>query len=99
MPRVRFEPVGTEVEAQAGESLLDIALDNDIPLQHACGGFCSCTTCLVRVIEGKETLSTKEEDEEERLLETDQRGDDFRLSCQTKVGNRDVTVEIQNLEL
>ena len=38
-------------------SLLDIALANDIHLEHNCGGSCACTTCHVIVREGEENLS------------------------------------------
>ena len=38
-------------------SLLDIALANDIHLEHNCGGSCACTTCHVIVREGEANLS------------------------------------------
>ena len=38
-------------------SLLDIALANDIHLEHNCGGSCACTTCHVIVREGEDNLS------------------------------------------
>ena len=38
-------------------SLLDIAKNLDIPLEHACGGSCACTTCHVIVREGAQNLS------------------------------------------
>ena len=48
-------------------SFLDVALNNGIDLEHACGGNCACTTCHVIVKQGEENLSDMEEDEEERL--------------------------------
>jgi len=48
-------------------SLLDIALANDIHLEHNCGGSCACTTCHVVVKEGADNLSEMEADEEDRL--------------------------------
>lgn len=98
MPKVTFLPMNQTFEAKAGESLLDVAINNDVPLAHACGGFCACTTCHVIVKAGAPTdLSDMEEDEEERLervavgltLQS-------RLGCQAKVLG-DVTVEIQNI--
>ena len=53
--------------APADQSILDIAIANDIPLQHACGGFCACTTCHVHVKSGMEALSPMDEEESERL--------------------------------
>jgi ferredoxin len=48
-------------------SLLDIALANDVPLDHNCGGSCACTTCHVIVRQGEENLSEMQPDEEDRL--------------------------------
>ncbi len=48
-----------------GQSLLEIALKNDIDLHHNCGGVCACSTCHLYVEAGDhllEELSDKEED-------------------------------------
>ena len=97
MPKVTFLPMNQVIEVKGGETLLEIALDHDIPLAHACGGFCACTTCHVEVKEGDQHLSEMEEMEEERL-ERIPVGLTLRsrLGCQAKVQG-DVTVEIQNL--
>ncbi len=42
------------------ESLLDIALNFGIHLEHACGGNCACTTCHVVVKDGGEDLTEPE---------------------------------------
>lgn len=84
-----------------GESLLDIALSNDVPLAHACGGFCSCTTCHVKVLSGAQHLTAIEEDEHERMDSSlDQRFPDSRLGCQARIKseNGQIAVEIQNLD-
>ena len=64
--RVTFLPEGKTVEYEHGklpykdhgkpESILDVALNNGIFLDHACGGNCACTTCHVWVKEGKELV-------------------------------------------
>jgi 2Fe-2S ferredoxin len=95
MPKVTFLPMNQTVEANVGESLLDVAIRHDIPLQHACGGFCACTTCHVIVKAGESTLSEKEDDEEERLDRATGVTLHSRLGCQAKV-SADVTVEIMN---
>jgi ferredoxin, 2Fe-2S len=100
MPKVKFLPVDLTVEGSEGESILDIALANDVPLQHACGGFCSCTTCHVIVRSGRESLSEMEEDEEELVPTAESYSEkSSRLGCQAKVGKEDVTVEIINLDI
>src|SRR3989442_184072 len=97
MPKVTFLPVNITVDARDGDSLLDIAVGGDVPLQHACGGFCACTTCHVRVKLGMQGLSPIEGEEEERLASLAGGTPESRLSCQTRV-HGDVTVEIVNLD-
>ena len=84
------------VEGKSGDSILDIAIAHNIPLQHACGGFCACTTCHVIVKVGGESLSEIEDDEEERLDRATAVSLHSRLGCQAKLTNKDVTVEIMN---
>lgn len=95
MPKVTFLPMNQTVDAHVGETILDVAINHDIPLQHACGGFCACTTCHVLVKSGGEKLSEMEDEEEERLDRATGVNLHSRLGCQAKV-NGDVTVEIMN---
>ncbi len=95
MPKITFLPMNQTVEVQAGETILEGAVAHDIPLQHACGGFCACTTCHVLVTVGEKNLSESEEDEEERLDRATGVRLNSRLGCQAKVMG-DVTVEIQH---
>ena len=74
-------------------SLLDIALANDVELEHNCGGSCACTTCHVIVREGAENLSEMAEDEEDRLDMAEGLTIRSRLGCQAVVQG-DVVVEI-----
>jgi 2Fe-2S ferredoxin len=81
------------IEAAPGQTILDAALDSDIPLEHVCGGFCACTTCHIQVKEGMQNISPVQEEELERLEFKDGRTPNSRLACQSKVyGN--VVVEI-----
>ena len=74
-------------------SLLDIALANDITLEHNCGGSCACTTCHVIVKRGEENLSEMQADEEDRLDMAEGLTIHSRLGCQAVVRG-DVVVEI-----
>lgn len=77
------------------QSLLDIALNHGLHLEHACGGNCACTTCHVVVKEGEELLSEMEDDEADRLDMAADLTLHSRLGCQaqiTKPGS--VVVEI-----
>ena len=97
MPKVKFLPSGVVCEVKAGESILDIALENGVSIQHACGGFCACTTCHCEIEEGMENLEAPDEDELERLNVLDDRTLKSRLGCQSKVKG-DVTVRVINEE-
>jgi 2Fe-2S ferredoxin len=97
MPKIKFMPSGIEVQARDGEALLDIALANDVSIQHACGGFCACTTCHCEILEGESNLLPPDEDELERLGVLDQHTPRSRLACQSKVKG-DVTVRVVNPE-
>ena len=101
--RVTFLPLGRTVEVDDAKypygehgkpgSILDVALANDIELEHNCGGSCACTTCHVVVREGKEHLSEMQEDEEDRLDMAEGLTIHSRLGCQAVVRG-DVVVEI-----
>src|SRR5450631_669264 len=77
VPKVTFANTGQTVEFESGklpydehgkpESILDVAINFGIHLEHACGGVCACTTCHVHVTKGQENLSPPEDDELDRL--------------------------------
>ena len=103
--RLTFLPEGKTVEFEHGklpykdhgkpESILDIALNNGIRLEHACGGNCACTTCHVWVKQGKELLSEMEDDEADRLDMAADLQLNSRLGCQAVVEKPgEVVVEI-----
>lgn len=97
MPKVTFEPSGKVIDAKEGESLLDLALAHDISIQHACGGFCACTTCHCEVVKGGDNLEEIGDDELERLEVLEERTEKSRLACQSKVRG-DVTVRVVNAD-
>lgn len=73
---VRFENI------QPDQSLLEVALQNDIDLHHNCGGVCACSTCHLYVEKGEEFLeeiSEKEEDFVDRAINPRLNS---RLGCQ-----------------
>jgi 2Fe-2S ferredoxin len=74
-------------------SLLDVALNRGVPIEHACGGNCACTTCHVIVRSGAENLSELEEAEADRLDAAWEVTPQSRLACQAVVKG-DVECEI-----
>ena len=83
--KLRFVGLDKEVEAQVGESILEVALKNEIDLDHACGGVCACSTCHVKVLKGGECLAESTEDEEDQLDEARDVDLTSRLGCQAKI--------------
>ena len=73
MIKVRFhKPDGTldkEIEAKAGQRLLDIAWAAGQPLEGACEGVMACSTCHVIVDKADFGKLPRASDEEEDLLD------------------------------
>ena len=76
-----LEPI-TFSNIEDGQSLLEVALKNDINLHHNCGGVCACSTCHVYIDEGDgflEELNDREEDFIDRAISP---RINSRLGCQ-----------------
>lgn len=100
MPKLTFLPHpvicpdGATIEAETNESILDAALRNKIQIEHACEKSCACTTCHVIVREGFDSLPEAEENEEDYLDKAWGLEPDSRLSCQARVQDEDLLIEI-----
>ena len=75
-------------------SILDVLLANGIPLEHACGGNCACTTCHVIVKQGGNRLSPAEESEEDLLDKAPGLTPTSRLGCQAVVEDPDAEIVV-----
>jgi ferredoxin, 2Fe-2S len=92
---VTFLPVNKTFKASIGQSILEIALDNDIPLDHACGGVCACSTCHVVVKKGMDKLIEISDDEADQLDEAAGLTLSSRLGCQSQIIEEgEIVVEI-----
>ncbi|OWP62117.1 ferredoxin [Hymenobacter amundsenii] len=88
------QPDQTHVAAE-GESVLDVALNNDIQLQHNCGGVCGCSTCHVYIEQGEADLPEISDAEEDFIDRAENPRISSRLGCQCVVqGNADLVVRI-----
>jgi len=94
LPHPQICAEGKTIEVEPGISICDAALKAGIPIEHACEKSCACTTCHVVVREGFTSLEPAEEKEEDLLDKAWGLEPESRLSCQAKVGNRDLVVEI-----
>ncbi len=99
----RFEEKGrapvTLTNIEPDQSLLEVALLNNIELHHNCGGVCACSTCHIYINKGEdylEELSDKEEDFIDRAVNP---RINSRLGCQCILlddsGEVDVTLPDQ----
>ena len=76
-------------------SLLDIAEEAGVQINHSCGGVCACSTCHVYVQQGGKSCSKATDDEEDELDKAPAVTPESRLSCQcVPDGTQDVVVEI-----
>ncbi len=75
------------VAAPCGQSLMEIAVDNDIPgIDADCEGGCACATCHILIPDAyKNRLPQMEEDEQYLLDFLDNRQGNSRLSCQIEM--------------
>ena len=94
LPHEELCPEGMVIEADAGTTICDAALQNGIEIEHACEKSCACTTCHVYVREGMDSLNENSDDEDDLLDKAWGLDPDSRLSCQTIVGDEDLVIEI-----
>lgn len=90
MPKVIFvDYTGQEhlIDANEGESMMEVAIDHDLPgIDADCGGNCACATCHVYVDEACfDRLPEMSDSEREMLDLAEQRRATSRLACQLTV--------------
>lgn len=94
LPHAELCPDGAVLEANVGETILDVALRNGINIEHACEKSCACTTCHCIVREGFDELEPSDELEDDMLDKAWGLEPESRLSCQAKVVDSDMVIEI-----
>ena len=99
LPHEALCPEGKEIEAKPGTSICDTLLDNGIEIEHACEKSCACTTCHVIVRGGYESLEPPNEKEDDLLDKAWGLELTSRLSCQARVGEEPLTIEIPRYTL
>jgi len=90
MPQVTVEGEKT-FEVPTGKKLVLGIEDAGIDILHRCGGYSRCTTCRVEFLEGEPAEMGKEE---KATLEEDGFLGQYRLSCQVRVGENDMSVKV-----
>jgi uncharacterized 2Fe-2S/4Fe-4S cluster protein (DUF4445 family) len=93
LPSVTFLPAGVRVECAAAESVFEVARRAGIEVTTACVGKATCGLCRVKIVDGEAHLTPFNAAERKHL------GNVYfinklRLSCQARVGEGDVVVEL-----
>ena len=90
-----LKPISFE-KVEAGQSILEVALKNDIELHHNCGGVCACSTCHLYVEDGEEFLEELSDKEENFIDRAINPRLNSRLGCQCVLlnGNGKLTVTL-----
>ena len=94
LPHAALCPRGAQIEALPGATICDSLLANGIEIEHACEKSCACTTCHVVLREGYASLDAPEEKEEDLLDKAWGLEATSRLSCQAKLRDADLVIEI-----
>jgi 2Fe-2S ferredoxin len=94
LPHAEICPNGLQFEGKIGENICKQLLAHKIEIEHACDMACACTTCHVIIREGFNSLNEIDELEEDLLDRAWGLTSLSRLSCQAKVGNTDLLVEL-----
>ena len=89
MPRIRVEPIGIEVEAANGETVLDAVAAHGFYWPVGCAKNGECTNCAMEVVSGIGRLSAMGRYERQNLIRQRGRGSiqdpRLRLACQARL--------------
>ena len=99
LPHDELCPEGAVLEANEGETVLDVALKNGIAIEHACEKSCACTTCHIVIREGFDSLEESDELEDDMLDKAWGLEPESRLGCQARMAKQDLVVEIPKYTL
>jgi ferredoxin, 2Fe-2S len=94
LPHAALCPEGAEIESKPGVSICDTLLEHHVDIEHACEKQAACTTCHVVVRKGFDSLEDASEKEEDMLDKAWGLEATSRLSCQAKVADEDLVIEL-----
>ena len=76
-----LEPITID-NLEPNQSILEVALKNDIDIHHNCGGVCACSTCHIYLEKGEEYVDEISDKEEDFIDRARNPRLNSRLSCQ-----------------
>ena len=89
---IRIPALQREVPASPVISVLNLLLQEGVPIQTRCGGRAQCGRCLIRILAGAESMNPRRRAESLRLA-TLSAAEDMRLACQSYTRG-DISIEI-----
>jgi len=92
-------PDGLAIEVKPGKVLCDALLAAGVAMEHACDGVCACSSCHVIIREGYTSLLPAADEEDDQLDKAWGLTPLSRLSCQVKVGQTPLTIELPRYSL
>ena len=99
LPHDTLCPEGRTIDAVPGRTLCDTLLEAGVEIEHACEKSCACTTCHVIIREGFDSLADATDKEDDLLDKAWGLEMTSRLSCQARVGNEKLVLEIPRYTL
>lgn len=90
--KIKFLPRGQEIEVTPEKTLLQVALENQIPIRSICKGKLTCAECRVQIVEGESNILPPSS-AELGLIGSAWRLDSQRFACQIRCFG-DVTVNM-----
>lgn len=96
--QLKFEQKGLEPvileNVEPGQTLLELALKNDVELHHNCGGVCACTTCHLYINEGMDFIDEITDREEDFIDRASNPRLNSRLGCQSLLLDGSGTIDV-----
>ena len=85
---------------RAGQTLLEVLLNNGVNIRHDCGGICHCTTCHLYIETGEAFVEEPTKRETDFLKKVAQRKPASRLACQCLLleGKGEIAVRLPGAE-
>jgi 2Fe-2S ferredoxin len=88
---IEFDGTAHEVDVEVGITLMEGAVNNDVPgIEAQCGGGCSCATCHVYIEPAWQALLADRDGMEEGMLNLaeNEKEEHSRLSCQVTISDQ-----------
>jgi uncharacterized 2Fe-2S/4Fe-4S cluster protein (DUF4445 family) len=92
---IYFEPIGHLISAIKGDTIYSASIRAGLSLSSICGGKSTCGRCKVRILSGKCSSITKNE---QLHLSKEEIGDGYRLACNTRILS-DLKISIPQITL